>query len=128
MNVHRMTRMPLFGENVRAAMRRTGLERDTLAAKLGVGETQVDKWLNAKANPRLTTILRLANALDVSVEQLIDGIDAEYAAKRASYDRSRLRELCGSLDDDHVRVVLQTVRLFLGLPLPHRGDRGPGEE
>jgi transcriptional regulator with XRE-family HTH domain len=119
--------MPSFGENLRTAMARTGLERDTLAAKLRVGETQVDKWLSVKANPRLDTLFRIATALNMSIEALINGVNDDYDAQRqhGAY-RSRLLELCLLLTDDQCRALIPTAEIFLfGTP---RAGSLPDEE
>jgi transcriptional regulator with XRE-family HTH domain len=110
--------MPSFGENLRTAMARTGLERDTLAAKLRVGETQVDKWLSVKANPRLDTLFRIATALNMSIEALINGVNDDYDAQR--------QQLCLLLTDDQCRALIPTAEIFLfGTP---RAGSLPDEE
>ena len=107
--------MPSFGDNLRAAMHRSGFERDTFAEKLGVTVPQIDKWLHATANPTLDTLFRLCGALQVSVEALVTGVNAEYdAQRRAGTDRQRLLELCSLLTDAQARALIPTVALLAG--------------
>lgn len=67
--------MATFGERVRALRLRAGLKGKDLAARLGVKPSQVSNWENDRyKNVELETAGRIANALDVKLHELLDGV------------------------------------------------------
>jgi len=63
----------ILGRRVREARKRQGLSRRTLAERSGVSERQITAIEHAEVpeGPRLGTVLRLAAALDLSLESLV---------------------------------------------------------
>lgn len=74
-----------LAEKVDAAMRDVGIAtRGELAERCGIRESTLSESLSkASASIRLSTLLRLAKELHLSVEYLIEGIDPEYDVTRA---------------------------------------------
>lgn len=70
-----------FGDNLRAAIAKAGISQSELADRVGTGKGQVSTWTKAD-NVELETLLKIATALDVSVESLCEGINPEYDARR----------------------------------------------
>ena len=68
-----------FAENLQAARAASGLTIDALAARSEIHRSQVSEILGARADARLTTILRLAGALKVDPSELIEGLAFEPA-------------------------------------------------
>jgi transcriptional regulator with XRE-family HTH domain len=64
-----------FAENLRAARRRRGLSQEALAAAADLHRTEVSLLERGGREPRLTTIVRLARALDTSPGRLLAKID-----------------------------------------------------
>ena len=58
---------------IRALRRRTGLSQRQLATRMQVPRTYVSKIENEKATPTLSSLERLARALDVTVPELLNG-------------------------------------------------------
>jgi transcriptional regulator with XRE-family HTH domain len=58
---------------IRSLRQRTGLSQRQLAMRMSVPRTYVSKIENEKATPTLSSLERLAKALDVSVPDLITG-------------------------------------------------------
>lgn len=64
-----------FGNRLRAARRERGMSQDDLAARTGMHRTYVGGIERGERNPSLTNIVRLANALEVEVAELVSDID-----------------------------------------------------
>jgi transcriptional regulator with XRE-family HTH domain len=70
----------VFGINVANARSQRGISQTQLAALLeetGVSQSYISQLEAGKRNPKLETIVALAIALNVPVEQLVAGCDRE---------------------------------------------------
>jgi transcriptional regulator with XRE-family HTH domain len=63
-----------FGENVRVARKARGWTQEDLAHETGLASVQVSRIERGVREIRLTTLLRLVVALDISPELLLDGL------------------------------------------------------
>ncbi|HEU4907014.1 MAG TPA: helix-turn-helix transcriptional regulator [Solirubrobacterales bacterium] len=63
-----------FGANVRAARQAKGWTQEELAHESGLATVQVSRIERGVREIRLTTLVRLLSALDVSPELLLDGV------------------------------------------------------
>jgi transcriptional regulator with XRE-family HTH domain len=63
-----------FGANLKAIRRRRGFTREELSAQAGIDVATVHRLERGDRQPRLPTLLSLAEALDVSGSELIDGL------------------------------------------------------
>lgn len=63
-----------FGINLGRARRRTGLSQEALAVLASVHRTEVGLLERGERCPRIDTAVKLAAALEVSVEDLVEGI------------------------------------------------------
>ena len=63
-----------FGENVRAVRHAKGWTQEDLAARSGLAVVQVSRVERGAREIRLTTLLRLIQALDVAPAALLDGL------------------------------------------------------
>jgi transcriptional regulator with XRE-family HTH domain len=61
-----------FGENLRAARRRLKLTQEEVAERSGVHATEVSRIEAGKRDPKVSTLLRLAAAVEVPPGQLLD--------------------------------------------------------
>lgn len=71
-----------FGNFISALRERCGLSQYQLGALVGVSDKAVSKWENGASKPRIDTIRKLSEVLDVSVDELLT---CEYAA----FDKER---------------------------------------
>lgn len=72
-----------FGANLRRLRKAAGIRAKDLAAKLPVSRSTVSGWENDKKGlPETPTLLKLAKALNVSVEALLEGVDEAYSAQQ----------------------------------------------
>lgn len=63
-----------FGHNVRAARQRRGWTQEDLAHATGLATVQVSRIERGRREVRLTTLLRLVRALDVTADELLRGV------------------------------------------------------
>jgi transcriptional regulator with XRE-family HTH domain len=72
-------RYRLIGEQLRAWRAARGLSQRALAEKAGVGAVLVARLELGQTDPRLTTLRRLAEALKLTVGELVDRSPAKRA-------------------------------------------------
>ena len=67
--------MRTFGENLKSERKLSGLTQQELADKIGIKQQQLSQWECNKFEPTVSSIVELAKALDVSFDDLFDGIE-----------------------------------------------------
>lgn len=60
-----------FGERLKALQQTAGLTNEALARRIGTGLRNVQRWRSAEAAPRLDALIDLADALEVSLDELV---------------------------------------------------------
>lgn len=78
-----------FGENVQRARHERGWTQEDLAGKTGLAVVQVSRIERGKREIRLSTLVRLIDAFEVSPEELLRGIVA--TGSRARPERRQRR-------------------------------------
>jgi transcriptional regulator with XRE-family HTH domain len=63
-----------FGENVRAARLARGWTQEELAHRTGLATVQISRIERGRREVRITTLLRLARALDATADELLKGL------------------------------------------------------
>lgn len=63
-----------FASNLRSARLRAGLSQEALGERAELHRTEVSLLERAGRDPRLATIVRLADALEIRAQDLLDGI------------------------------------------------------
>jgi transcriptional regulator with XRE-family HTH domain len=63
-----------FAKNLRRHRKRLQLSQEALGDACGLHRTEISLLERAAREPRLSTIVRLARALEVSPAELLDGI------------------------------------------------------
>lgn len=61
-----------LGVNLRSARKKLGLSQEQVAERSGVHATEVSRIEAGKRDPRVTTVERLANAVEVKPGDLLD--------------------------------------------------------
>jgi transcriptional regulator with XRE-family HTH domain len=61
------------GSNLKAARKKLGLTQEQVADRSGVHATEVSRIEAGKRDPQVSTVIRLAKAVDLSPGQLLDG-------------------------------------------------------
>lgn len=67
--------MKTFGENLKRERKLCGLTQQELADKMGISQQQLSQWECNKFEPTVSNIVAIAKALDVSFDELFDGIE-----------------------------------------------------
>ena len=60
-----------LGLNVKQLREAKGVDQKSFAFDCEIGRTQLYMIENGKTNPRLSTLMKIANGLDISVDQLL---------------------------------------------------------
>lgn len=63
-----------FGENLLRIRQARKLSQESLAERAGIHRTQITLIETGRRQPRIETVIRLAGALEVSTENLFEGI------------------------------------------------------
>lgn len=71
----------MFAHNLRMAREQQGYTQETLAHFAGLHPTEVSRLERALRDPRLTTVVHLAHALEVASADLLLGVDATLGAR-----------------------------------------------
>jgi transcriptional regulator with XRE-family HTH domain len=61
-----------FAENLRRRRKELGLSQEQLGARANIQMADISRYESGSRDPRITTVARLAKALDVSVADLLD--------------------------------------------------------
>lgn len=64
-----------FGRNLFMARRRAGFSQEELGALACLHRTEIGMVENGSRLPRVDTLIKLATALDVTAEELLEGIE-----------------------------------------------------
>lgn len=78
-----------FGENLRRLREQAKLQSNELARAVKVKPPTMSKWEGLRKPPATATILKLAKALNCSVDDLLQGLDSEYDAVMIGRDLNR---------------------------------------
>lgn len=60
------------GENIKRIRKEKGLKQKDLAEVLNVSEVMISQWENGSRNPKQSTLIKIAKALDVHLRDLAD--------------------------------------------------------
>lgn len=61
----------LIAQRIKDLMKNEKLTQMQLATALGIGQSSVSDWINAKSEPSIENLWKLADSFDVSVDYLI---------------------------------------------------------
>jgi transcriptional regulator with XRE-family HTH domain len=109
-----MTKTDTVGARIRNFRQALGLTQDELAAACGVSRSAVAQWETDRAGQLRGNISRIAQALRISVEQLLHG---ERLETGMTGDEMALLRLYRACDPDGRALLLRTARkLAASLP------------
>lgn len=92
--------MKSIGETISSFRKKKGLTQNELAEKMNVTDKAVSKWERDLSCPDVNTISRLAEVLDVSVEELLN-------AKEQRKTNSKIKDL--------VNLIFKAVAIAMGI-------------
>lgn len=67
--------MSTFGDNLREARKAKNLTQESLADDIETTQQYISEWEQNKSEPTLSFILKLLKALDISFDELLDGVE-----------------------------------------------------
>jgi len=77
------TALPPVGERIREARLRHGMSLRALARAVGVSASLISQIETGKSRPSVSTLYAITRALEISVEDVFDGAEADGAAVRS---------------------------------------------
>ena len=99
-----------FKENLKAELVYSGMLVKELAAKSGVNKFSLDNYLNKRGQvPSVEAAVKIAQALDVSVEYLVLGKDIHNKTTLSSEART-IGKLASQLGEKDRRFVLDLIK------------------
>lgn len=106
-----------FGDRLRAALRAKRVSQRELAARIGVTEAAVSRYVNGDRFPRADTAAAIADVLCVHSDELLYGTPVDPTIAHAEINEALeiLRARQSELSDEYKREL---VGLLLGIPSP----------
>ena len=92
--------MKTIGEMISSLRKEKGMTQNELAEKMNVTDKAVSKWERDLSCPDINTISKLANILDVSVDELLQ-------AKKKENSNTKLKEL--------INLIFKAISLAMGI-------------
>ena len=92
--------MKSIGETIANLRKQKGMTQNDLAEKMNVTDKAVSKWERDLSCPDINTISKLADVLDVSVEELLK-------AKKQDYSNNKIKDL--------INLILKAVAIAMGI-------------
>lgn len=92
--------MKSIGETIATLRKQKGMTQNELAEKMNVTDKAVSKWERDLSCPDVNTISKLANILDVSVEELLK-------AKKKDEPNTKIKDL--------INLIFKAVALAMGI-------------
>ena len=92
--------MKSIGETIANLRKQKGMTQSELAEKMNVTDKAVSKWERDLSCPDINTISKLADILDVSVEELLK-------AKKQDYSNNKIKDL--------INLILKAVAIAMGI-------------
>lgn len=87
-------------DKIRRARLRKGITQNQIAEKIGISQPTYAQWENGKRKPKLETLKKIADALEVPVSTLYDdyefvdpgeGLTEDQKAKQKAHDQEHLK-------------------------------------
>lgn len=113
------------GETIKKLREQEGMTQSQLADKLMVSNKTISKWENEKGLPDISLIVPLANALKVSVIELLSGNDIKNDNISANFKRGKwyICPICGNV----IHAMGEAVISCCGITLPFADNEEPDE-
>ena len=92
--------MKSIGETIASLRKEKGMTQNELAEKMNVTDKAVSKWERDLSYPDINTMSKLADVLNVSVEEILK-------AKKQDYNNNKLRDL--------INLIFKATSLAMGV-------------
>lgn len=113
------------GETIKRLREQEGMTQSQLADKLMVSNKTISKWENDKGLPDISLIVPLADALKVSIIELLSGNDIKNDNISANFKRGKwyICPICGNV----IHAMGEAVISCCGITLPYVENEEPDE-
>ena len=92
--------MKSIGETIASLRKEKGMTQNELAERMNVTDKAVSKWERDLSCPDINTISKLADVLNVSVEELLK-------AKKQDYNNNKIKDL--------INLIFKAIALAMGV-------------
>ena len=100
----------IFGKNLKILRKNKGYTQQVLAELVGIDEKHLSRLENGKYFPTYTTLNKLLNALDISIEEL--GIDIEKMKVNNNPLYTKAMQILNTAsNDDELKCYLDALKL-----------------
>ena len=102
-----------IAERIVVARKKAGLTQKELGERMGISDASIAQYESGKRNPKLATLNRIASALEVPTEELVD-LEGELAGEEKLDDRvfyEKIMENTDKLRQEIVGLKAQVQRL-----------------
>lgn len=103
-----------FGKRLTAAREAKGLTKEKLGKVVGVHHSQIGRYEKGQASPSAEVLKKMANALDVSTDFLMNGTTSDLAAENIQ-DKTLINQFnrISELSPENKSVVSKLIDAFL---------------
>lgn len=103
-----------FGKRLTTAREAKNLTKQKLGEVVGVHHSQIGRYEKGEASPAAEVLKKMANALDVSTDYLMNGTTADLAAENIN-DKTLINQFnrISELSEDNKTVVSKLIDAFL---------------
>jgi len=93
-----------IGQNIKRARKQKGMTQEQLADITGISKVHISNMENANTNVSLASLVKIARALDASIDRLIgfEQYQNDYTIE--------LGEILNGCEDKKARVMIETMR------------------
>jgi len=103
-----------FKENLKSELNYKGMLVKELAQKTGISKHTLDNYLNVREIiPTLDIAIKIAKALNVSVEYLATGEETLHNYEAISHDKAKLMHNYNLLNENDRKIVIEHIQLLL---------------
>lgn len=99
----------MIGIRIGELRKQKGLTQEKLAERMGVSPKYLSSIERGKENPTLTTIINLAQSMDVEIADIFTFLEVEDPGKRKSLITSLLKEA----DEEKLKTALKILNLII---------------
>jgi transcriptional regulator with XRE-family HTH domain len=99
-----------IGIRIAAARQARGWTQGELAAQVGVSRSAVAQWETGRAGQVTTNLARIAAALEVGVEYLMQGHDQRVPVQAANAEETAMLRLFRACQAEDRQMLLRTAR------------------
>ncbi len=108
------------GDNIRAERKKAGLTQKELGERLGISPVGIAQWENGLRTPKIETLQKISDALNVPISKLMEICDDELLKQveqlRSQARVSKIEEYLSQLNDEGQEVAVERIRELAEIP------------